>query len=424
MAISAVARGTSPENSVWKHVTHALVAVVVFTIPLFSANVVANRGELVVVISVVPILALSVLTYPRIPGLLNRSRGNPAGWLLLLIPVLMTVAVLFNPSGNGWATVFLVAVSSGLGFAIWDMTADELKRFVAIPLLAATTVQAALAAAQLSTGQPVVPTFVANDIVLRVIDGVARPQGTTAHVYRLTALGLLSLGVGAIALRRYARTPPIFLAAMAAAAALVAMTYSRAGFVGVATFAVVLAVASYRGSQNMGRVAAVVAVGFVATVLITLPSWIARADHTTAHDLDDASLGRMTLTAQAVELAQLEPMTGLGPGRYLEVLEERGMLDERYPFIVHNYPLAFAVENGIIAGIAIAGLLLWLGLAAFRAGPASIAAFGGVLPLLMFDVLHYDSPSGQVMLGVWLGSLAATIKWGVPVGAEQSQAED
>jgi len=419
MAADESESGEIPENSVWKHMTHVLVAVVVFTIPLFSTNVVADRGAPMIVISVVPILALSLLAYPRIPGILARNLSNPAGWMLILIPVLMTIAVFFNPSGIGRGTVFLAVAASGVGFAVWDMTRSEMKRFVAIPLLAATTLQASLAAAQLLTGQSVVPTFVAHDIMVRVIDGVPRPQGTMVHVYRLAALGVLGLGVGAIALRRNFGASPIFLAAMAGASALVAMTFSRAAFVGVLTFTMILAVARYRGSRNAGRVACAVALAFAVTVVLTLPSWTARADHTTEHDLDDASLGRMTLMAQAVELARLDPMTGLGPNRYLEVLEERDMVDDRYPFMVHNYALAFAVENGVIAGIAIAGLLAWLGVAAYRAGPASIAAFGGVLPLLMFDVLHYDAPSGQVMLGVWLGALAATIKWGTLVGEER-----
>lgn len=403
---------TLTESSLWKQMTHALVAVVVFTVPLFSANVVAGRGTLVVAVSVTPILLLSVLTYPRLPGLLVRNPRNPAGWLLLLIPVLMTVAALFNPSAIGWSTVFLAAVSSGLGLAIWDLNRHDLKRYVAIPLLTATAIQAALATAQLLTGEAVVPTLVAHDIVVSVYDGVPRPQGTMVHVYRLAALGLTSLGVGAIAQRRHARASPTILAALAAASALVAMTFSRAALIGVGTFVVVLGVAFYRGRRDAGVVAGVVAVAFVVTVLLTLPSWIARADHTAARSLDDASLGRMTLTAQAVDLAQLEPMTGVGPGQYLNTLEERGMLDERYPFIVHNYSLAFAVENGIPAGIAILGLLMWLGVVSFRVGPAATAAFGAILPLLMFDVLHYDSPSGQVMLGVWLGSLAAVIHWG------------
>ncbi len=295
------------ESSPWNQPTHVLVALVVFSIPLFSGNVVADRGALVIAVSVTPILLLSLLTYPRIPGLLARNPRNPGGWLLLLIPASMAVAAVFNPSALGWTSVFLAAVSSGLGFAIWDLSRDDLMKWVAIPLLTATTIQAGLAAAQLLTGQSVVPTFVAHDIGLSVIDGVARPQGTMAHVYRLAALGLLGLGVGAIARRRYMRTTPLMLAALAATSALVAMTFSRAALIGVVTFVVVLAAASYRGSRKANVVACVVSVAFAVTVLLTLPGWLARADHTVAHSLDDASLGRMTLMAQAVELAQLGP---------------------------------------------------------------------------------------------------------------------
>jgi O-antigen ligase len=328
----------------------------------------------------------------------------------------MAVAGLFHSPVEGWSSVMFAAAASATGFAIWIMDREDVKRFVAMPLLAAATIQAFLAAAQLSTGAGIVPDWMANDIDVKVIDGIARPQGTMNHVYGLAALGLLALGTWIVVRRKGEASGFPALMAVAATSSLIAMTFSRSALLGVVAVVAIVGFSAIRGDHGAAILAGVIVAAYVATMLVTIPSWTTRADQTVAGDLDDASLGRLTLVIQAIDLIKSDPLTGVGPGRYEATLIEREILDEDYPYIVHNYPLAFAVENGAGAGLVIAALLIWLGVAAVRAGPSPAAAFFGLLPLLMLDVMHYGIPVGQLMLGVWLGVLAATLRWSTSHG--------
>ena len=404
-------QGTSTERLRLVAFTRVLVAVVVFSIPLFSSNVIDSRGSIVLAIGVGPILLLLILVVLQLPRSSFGIRWSAAVVILAAVPVLMAIAGLFHSTVEGWSSVTFAAAASAAGFAIWVMDREDVKRFVAVPLLAAATIQAFLASAQLWTGDGIVPTLIANDIGVKVIDGIARPQGTMNHVYGLAALGLLALAAWVVVRRKDEASGLSVLLAVAATSSLIAMTFSRSALIGVVAIAVIMGISALRGDRGAAVLAGVIAVAYVATMLVTLPSWTARADQTVSGDLDDASLGRLTLAVQAIDLIKSEPFTGVGPGRYEATLIERDMLDEDYPYIVHNYPLAFAVENGAGAGLAIAMLLVWLGVVAVRAGPSRSAAFFGLLPLLMLDVMHYGVPVGQLMLGVWLGILAASLRW-------------
>ncbi len=401
-------------------ITDVLVAVVVFMVPFLSTSILHGRNPLVSALAVAPILTLSIAIAPSIPRLLAHNRRSPAMWALLTIPGLMAVAVLFHPSANGVLAVMYAAAASAVGFAVSNMSRGQIKRFVATPLLLTITIQTALAAIQLWTGRGIVPGFVARDVTVRVIDGVARPQGTMDHVYGLTALGLLGIGTW-IAIRRE-RDPssPFVLMTIGASSALLALTFSRAGFIGVIIVVVALAFMAIRGDRGARVLAVVIAAAYLITMLATFSSWTARAEHTLAEDLDDASLGRLTLTRQAGMLIREEPLVGVGPRQYVPTLKAHGWLDERYPFVAHTYPVTFAAENGLPAGLVVAGLLLWLGIAAIRAGPGAGIMWASLLPLLLFDVLHYMYPAGQVMLGLWLGVLAAVVRWNATDSADHT----
>ena len=391
--------------------TRVLVGIVVFTTPFFSSNTIDGRGPIVLVVGVAPVLILLILVVLQLPRSFAPRRWNVAVWMLMAVPGLTALAGLFHSTTDGWSTVMYATAASATGLAIWVMDRGNVKRFVALPLLAAATIQAVLAAAQLSTGEGIVPTLIANDIAVKVIDGIARPQGTMNHVYGLAALGLLTLTVWVAVRRKGSDSGPLALVALGATSALIAMTFSRSALIGVVAIVVILGISARRGDRGAAVLAGVIAVAYVAMMLVTLSSWTARADQSLSGNLDDVSLGRLTLVSQAIDLIKSEPFTGVGPGRYEATLVERGMLDEQYPFIVHNYPLAFAAENGAIAGVVIAALLVWLGVVAVRSGPSLAATFFGLLPLLLLDVMHFGVPVGQLMLGVWLGVLGAAIRW-------------
>lgn len=391
--------------------TRVLIGIIVFTIPFFSSNAIDGRGPIVLVVGVGPILVLLVLVALQLPRSSFRKRWNAAVWILVSVPGLMAVAGIFHSTLGGWSAILYATAASATGFAIGVMDRADVRRFVALPLLAAAAIQSILAAAQLWTGDGIVPSVIVKDITVEVIDGIARPQGTMNHVYGLAALGLLALGAWAAVRKKNDASGILVLGAVGATSALIAMTFSRSALLGVLAIVALLVLSARQGDRGAAVLAGVITVAYVATVILTLSSWTARADQTVTANLDDASLGRLTLITQAFELIKSDPLTGVGPGLYHTTLFERDMVDEQYPYIVHNYPLAFAAENGAIAGVVIAALLIWLGAVAVRAGPSLAATFFGLLPLLMLDVMHYGVPVGQLMLGVWLGVLAAALRW-------------
>ncbi len=391
--------------------TRVLVGIIVFTIPFFSSNAIDGRGSILLVVGVGPILVLLVLVALQLPRSSLRKRWNAAVWILISVPGLMAVAGIFHSTLGGWSAVLYATAASATGFAIWVMDRADVRRFVVLPLLAAAAIQSILAATQLWTGDGIVPAVIVKDITVEVIDGIARPQGTMNHVYGLAALGLLALGAWVAVRKKNEASGILVLGLVGATSALIAMTFSRSALLGVVAIVAFLALSARQGDRGAAVLAGVIAVAYVAAVILTLSSWTVRADQTATTDLDDASLGRLTLVSQAVELIKSDPLTGVGPGLYHVTLFERDMVDEQYPYIVHNYTLAFAAENGAIAGVVIAALLIWLGVAAVRAGLSLATAFFGLLPLLMLDVMHYGVPVGQLMLGVWLGVLGAGIRW-------------
>ncbi len=88
------------------------------------------------------------------PSIRGRPR-NPATWLALSIPVLMTVAALFHSVQDSLYPLFLALGASALALVIWDMSRDDMRRYVVYPLLTAASIQAVVAIIQLATSDDV-----------------------------------------------------------------------------------------------------------------------------------------------------------------------------------------------------------------------------------------------------------------------------
>jgi hypothetical protein len=71
----------------------------------------------------------------------------------------------------------------------------------------------------------------------------------------------------------------------------------------------------------------------------------------------------------------------------------------------HDVPLWIAAETGLPAAAVVTGLLVVLGLRAWRAGPAARLLFFAVIPFWIFDDLVLTHDQGIVLTGVWLGML-------------------
>ena len=168
-----------------------------------------------------------------------------------------------------------------------------------------------------------------------------------------------------------------------------------------------IGIAAFRGDRGLRAGLVVVAAAFVIPAVLTASAWQVRFDESATSDLDDASLGRVTLDRQAITMAGDHPVVGVGPNRYMAVLEARYTVDETYPYVVHSEPLMLAAELGIPAAVVVTLLLVWAGAQAVRAGYRPLLLYAAPLAFVVFDVLLYNKPVGLLLFAGWSGVLAA-----------------
>jgi hypothetical protein len=156
---------------------------------------------------------------------------------------------------------------------------------------------------------------------------------------------------------------------------------------------------------------AVLLLGATATAAFNLDGWLDRAAGTVdpeesieGQDLLDAmTSSRLMFAGQALRLMAHNPVTGVGPSRYIEGLQRDA--DARgggliYP--VHNVPLLVGAEAGIAAGLLSVLLLV---IAARRAllGPWNLAVLLAFLPFFLLDHFPLSHGQGVGMTALWLG---------------------
>jgi O-antigen ligase len=147
-------------------------------------------------------------------------------------------------------------------------------------------------------------------------------------------------------------------------------------------------------------------VGLVVAGLVVAPGWLTRFDQSTSGDIDDVTLGRITLARQALVMIGDHPLIGVGTAKYIPTLETEYEPDPDHPFAVHNFPLRVGAEVGIPLGLLVVALTVGAGIQAVRAGPLATAAYVAMVPWLLFDILYYDRVYGLLALGVWWGLVA------------------
>lgn len=336
-----------------------------------------------------------------------RPGRNLAMWLILTLPVAFTVAYAFHPSWSG-AILVVSAVAGGvIGLSFVRYDPSDIRRLVIGPLLIATAIQAVAIWGQVATASPWVGRFIEPGRSILVTHGVIRPHGLMYHVYEPPALALLAIGAAFSVLPRRGKWRLALVAGIVPAASIIALTHSRAAFIGFILILAVIGIESVTTRRDLRVPLAITMAAFLIPAAISIAGWTSRLDDSLAANLDDASLGRLTLVSQALDLASAHPIVGVGPNRYVEVLTNEGKLDPRYPWIVHNVPLAIAAELGIPAATLVLMLLVGTGMQSFRAGSSGLALFLAPMGFLMFDVLHYNRPVGLVMFSIWAGLLAS-----------------
>jgi hypothetical protein len=231
------------------------------------------------------------------------------------------------------------------------------------------------------------------------------PPGTLVHPYLLAGLALM----GATLLAGAARGRRTLLLAATVAAAPVGFTYSR-----TALIALVLVLMCFAAARFPAAVLAL-ALGAGVPALLWSDGWIARAHDstgatasTTASSSNGLDTARSALMRQSVDLIESSPVTGVGPGRYVTALRERGVDVRESGGVlkpVHNLPLLAAAEGGVAAGVAMVALLIGAGVCAWRGGWIGRALFVAFLPFCLLDHFPYTYPQGLVMMGLWLAAL-------------------
>jgi len=151
--------------------------------------------------------------------------------------------------------------------------------------------------------------------------------------------------------------------------------------------------------------------GVASTGLTMGTGWYGRAGSSTS--LQSADSGRLDRAREGIDLFGDNPIVGVGPGRYTIALAEHG---DVAPLPPHNIVLHAAAEAGVVAGAAVALVVVLLTLRYLRTpqGPtglresgntATTAAFVLLVPYFVFDAFPYVFPVGLFLTALWLGLL-------------------
>ena len=386
-----------------RRVNRWAVAVVVATLPAWSMSFAeSNTGVVFTMFTTIAVLAVAA-TIDR--SSLAVVRRRPAAVILALVLAgAALVSFLFHPSGAGVILTFALVSPIGIVISVTGFSVKDLRTYVAAPLLAGAGFQAVIVAVQSITGDPFLHAILRPTHQLQVTnEWMLRPQGLFEHVYEVGTIALLAIAVGLALLPERGRSQAWFLVGIGAAATTIALTHSRSVFLGLLAVFLIGTVGATRGDRGLRKGLAVVGVAFIIPALLTASAWQVRIQETLLGDVDDASLGRITLMKQAIEMSGDHPVVGVGPNRYMNVLREDYVVVESYPFVVHNEPLMIAAELGIPAAIAFTLLLGWAGVQAYRAGNRPLLLYAAPIPLLVFDVLLYNKPVGLLMFATWCG---------------------
>jgi O-antigen ligase len=303
---------------------------------------------------------------------------------------------------------FFAIAGLGMALSVATFSVEQMGKFVVRPFLFVTGVQFALIVFQTVTGSPIGLTVFRPDAVLVVTNGgLVRPQGMYVHVYVAAAFALLCLAIALAVVPRLGAPSRWYLVGLASAAGTVAVTHSRSALLGFLIVAGIATGIAVRRAPLLRVATTVVGVAFVAAAAFTSDGWVARLDDSVTGDLDESSLGRITLVKQGLALARSSPLVGVGPGLYLEALADQDLVDEEFPYRVHSVPILLAAELGVVAAIVLTVVVGYAGFQAWRAGGEASMVFWSIVPLSMFDIVFYDRLNGLLLLGVWSGVCAS-----------------
>ena len=202
--------------------------------------------------------------------IIRERRATVLAFLMLALAGV--VSYLVHPSGPGTILTLAMVISISVMISVSNYTIDDVRRFVAVPLLATTALQAVIEAVQTMTESAFGYTILYPGRSIVITNGnIVRPQGTYDHVYVAATVALVAVAIGLAVLPARGRARIWFLAGIAAATTTVAMTHSRSAFAGLLLVLAVAGLWSLRRSPELRIGFAVVAVAFLVPAIATAP---------------------------------------------------------------------------------------------------------------------------------------------------------
>lgn len=248
-----------------------------------------------------------------------------------------------------------------------------------------------------------------------------RAYGTFSHPNVLGAMLVVFLGI-VLANKQWRdiRHPSLATLVIITASASIALTFSRAAWLGLAGF--LLAGWWFTPPEFRPQVKRLMAISaFIATlVLAPLSSFVISRVGVSgpANRLETASTLERTLLIQfGLQAWQASPFTGVGAGGFVQWAAQNVGID--LPFEpVHNVPLLILAETGVLgagAALAVGGAMayrMWRRRKKMRAPEAIYAAtLLGVGITLLFDHLWWTQPPARTLLvlliGMWVNASRA-----------------
>jgi len=351
-------------------------------------------------------LPLAFVIATAVPLFVARARARRLGVgtaLWATVVALVAVSFLVHPSIQGVQTLWRLAGGLAIALTFAELTPRE-RAMVVGALAVAAIAETIWAVAQVLSGGPLGAYWLfESQKPLPKAGDAWIPKGTMQTPYLLTTLGLVSaLLAAARVVRERARAP--WIAAVAACAIPVGITFSRAAIAALVAAAAVL-VPRARADARRRLVIVALLLGAGVPALINISGWTARGEQFGEERSDS---GRGILLLQGLTVFANDPLTGVGPGRYMAAVrsftDDEALRARLLP--THAVPLLVAAESGAAAGAAVVVLLGALGLRVLR--DRDDVAFGlyiALLPFWLLDVLPYTLPQGVILTGLWLGTL-------------------
>jgi O-antigen ligase len=379
-----------------------------FHLPLVN-NYAVWSTEFLLVIGEIPLLVFLCVAGIHALGTFRQSlrqRRNAIVSAEFALALATGVSTLVHPSLRGAQVCWRVLALGVFGACV----ASGRLQLVAIvkAVIASTALQALLMGQQALTGgwlglwvlgEQSTPFF-------EFYQGFRAPLGTFPHPYLAAAFALVAASSAMVCgVRR--RIPPSWASVGTFSGFfIVGLTCSRAALLSVIGIfaATLVGLVLAKGDRKIRAVLLLLVIGFGSAFAWKPDVWLERSRVTTVStSADDVTTGRLTLLKQGVQIAQLDPVFGVGPGQYLNVLVDHPEIYKNdMAKTVHNTPLLLVSEGGVLTGFALLARCALLARRLWNLGVDGAVLASAIVPFAMFDHVLATFAGGFTMLAVWV----------------------